>query len=210
MALYDLVLIVSDKLTSEFTLTPEDVFFKYYEAALAKKGFYLLDYRETTHKNSHYFLLADDMENRFRFFVRTEQEYQRFLLGNIMDEENSLNIPDVSENDPRGNNGEKIKVFKKDGAAMFIDKGATVLDFAFAIHTDLGFHFKHATIDESKTPRPAYTVLSAGDTVTIESDEKISPSLSWFKYAKTSRAVNSLVFYFQRLLPEAGSSLRRQ
>ena len=137
------------------------------------------------------------MDNMYRLFVRTETEYQRYLYGNIIDADSSLVITDINEIEPRDTYNEKIKVFRRDGSSMLIDKGATVLDFAFYIHSDLGIHFDYAMVDESKTQLPAYTRLNEGDTITIAADEKNVPDITWFKYVKTSRAVHYLVRYFQ-------------
>ena len=45
-------------------------------------------------------------------------------------------------------------MFRRDGTAMLIDKGATVLVFAFYIHSDLSYHFDYTMVDESKTQFP--------------------------------------------------------
>ena len=201
IAQYDLVLIVSNELSEEDSvIKPHDVFFQYYDKALASKGFDLLKFDYTTYRDSGYFLIADEMDNLYRLFVRTEQEQQRFMLGSIVDEDSSLHFGDVIEVEPRDTYNEKIKVFRRDGSAMFIDKAATVLDFAFYIHSDLGYHFDYAMIDESKTQLPAYTRLNEGDTITIVAKPEIQPSILWFKYVKTSRAVHFLVRYFQQFI----------
>lgn len=192
IALYDLTLIVSDELNRPF-----DVFFEFFDKALSQKDFYLLRFCETTYGDSGYFLLADTMDNMYRLFVRTETQYQRYLYGNIIDADSSLTITDINEIEPRDTYNEKIKVFRRDGSSMLIDKGATVLDFAFYIHSDLGIHFDYAMVDESKTQLPAYTRLNEGDTITIAANEKNVPDITWFKYVKTSRAVHYLVRYFQ-------------
>lgn len=72
------------------------------------------------------------------------------------------------------------------------------LDFAFNIHPELGLHFDYAMIDESKTHLPKYTRLNEGDLITIVSSEEIRPDITWFKYSRTSKAVHSLVKYFQK------------
>jgi (p)ppGpp synthase/HD superfamily hydrolase len=111
--------------------------------------------------------------------------------------ESSFSLRDINETEPRDTYNDKIKVFRKDGSAMLIDKGATVLDFAFYIHSELGYHFAYAMVDESRTQLPAYTRLNAGDRITIVTREDISPDITWFKYVKTSKAVHHLVRYFQ-------------
>ena len=202
-AFYDVTVVVSNKMAAEdYRMKPHDVFFSCFEGILSRRGFSLLGAYTTDCEKAVYFLVSDPMDNLFRVFVRTEEEYQRYLYGNIIDEDSVLAIREVNEIEPRDTYNEKIKVFRKDGTAMYIDKGATVLDFAFYIHTDLGYHFDYAMVDESQTRLPAYTRLNEGDTITVVSSAGISPRLSWFKYAKTSRAVYYLVRYFQGRIPD--------
>ena len=198
--LYDLMFIVSDELLEEkANLHPYDIFFHYFDKALSANGFYLIKYCYTTNGTSAYYLLSDEMDNLYRLFVRTELEYQRFLYGSIVDPDSNFAIRNVNEIEPRDTYNEKIRVFRRDGSAMDIDKGATVLDFAFYIHTDLGLHFEYATVDESKTRLPKNTRLSEGDLITIVSNDKIAPDITWFKHVNTSKAKHSLVKYFQKL-----------
>ena len=198
--LYDLTFIVSDEIDDEKPgMHPYDVFFQYFDKALSSKGLYLLKYCFTSNKSTGYFLLSDEMDNMYRLFVRTELEYQRFLYGSIVDPDSNFSIDNVNEVEPRDTYNEKIRVFRRDGTALDIDQGATVLDFAFYIHTDLGLHFDHAIIDESKTKLPLNTRLSEGDLVTIVTNDKVSPDITWFKHVNTSRAKHTLVKYFQKL-----------
>ena len=198
--LYDLTFIVSDEIDDEKPgMHPYDVFFQCFDKALSSKGLYLLKYCFTSNKSTGYFLLSDEMDNLYRLFVRTELEYQRFLYGSIVDPDSNFSIDNVNEVEPRDTYNEKIRVFRRDGTAMDIDQGATVLDFAFYIHTDLGLHFDHAIIDESKTKLPLNTRLSEGDLVTIVTSDKVSPDITWFKHVNTSRAKHTLVKYFQKL-----------
>ena len=197
IALYDLTLIVSDELQEDNSrIHPHDVFFQYFDQSLSLKGFYLIKYCQTTYKDAGYFLISDEMDNLYRLFVKTETDYQRFMYGNIVDADSSLTITDINEIEPRDTYNEKIKVFRRDGSAMIIDKGATVLDFAFYIHGELGYHFDYALIDESKTHLPKNTRLNDGDMITIVANENILPEISWFKHVKTSKGVYQLVRYF--------------
>ena len=200
IALYDITLIVSDELGEEKpNLHPYDVFFHYFDKVLSSEGFYLVKYCFTTNKDTGYFLLSDEMDNLYRLFVRTELEYLRFLYGSIVDPDSNFSISNVNEIEPRDTYNEMIKVFRRDGSAMDIDKGATVLDFAFYVHTDLGLHFDYALVDESKSKLPKNTRLSEGDLITVVSNEKILPDITWFKHVNTSRAKHNLVKYFQKL-----------
>ena len=198
-AFHDLFLTVSDDLEEEGTpIRPHDLFFKYFELVLSREGFYVVDYRRTTHKDSTYFLLSDDRDNLYRLFIRTKDENDRYRKGAPADHD-AFFKGTVDEVEPRDAYKPKIKVFRKDGTAMMIDKGATVLDFAFHIHTGMGLHFKYACLNGNTTQLPAYTRLNDRDTVVITEEEDVQPTFTWFKYVKTSRATDRLVRYFYRL-----------
>ena len=206
VALYELTLIVRDELNDDDSgIHPSDLFFAYFDKALSLKGFYLIKYCLTTYKDTGYFLIADEMDNLYRLFVRTETDYQRYIYGSIADEDGPLAPADVNEFEPRDTYNEKIKVFRRDGSAMLIDKGATVLDFAFHIHSDLGYHFAYATVDESRTRLPAYTRLNEGDTITIVTKAGNKPAFNWIKYIRTSRAKYHLARYFESHFHESNS-----
>jgi hypothetical protein len=198
-AFQDLFLTVSSDLEEEGTpIRPHDLFFKYFDLVLSREGFYIVDYRRTTHEDSTYFLLADERDNLYRLFIRTVEENDRYRTGSRVDE-GTFFQGTVDEVEPRDAYKPKIKVFRKDGTAMLIDKGATVLDFAFHIHTGLGLHFKYARLNGNSTQLPAYTRLNDRDTVVITEAEDVQPTFTWFKYVKTSRATDRLVRYFYRL-----------
>lgn len=193
IALYDFTLILDNSISN-----PLDVFYKYYEAVLSDRDIYILDYKKTSYEDSKYLLLCDEMDNLYRFFLRTESEQMHYKLGNIIDTDSSLSFVDVDDVDPRDAYKNKIKVFKKDGSACYIDAEATVLDFAFAIHSDLGLHFHYAIIDNLKTGLPAHTRLNEGDMIEIVPNPKIKPKIQWFNCVKTSRATHYLVKYFSQ------------
>ena len=197
--LYDLTLVVSDDLADKNSvLKPADVFFECFEHLLLGKGFYLLQSCPSPEPLKSFYLISDDMDNLYRFYIRTATDQLRFQYGNISDEDGVLSITDVDEIEPRDTYNEKIRVFRKDDTYMMIDKGATVLDFAFHIHGDLGYHFDYAMIDESKTHLPNHTRLNEGDKITIVANEAIVPDISWFKHVKTSKGTAFLVKYFSK------------
>ena len=199
IALYDLTLVVDNKLSDDNAiLKPNDIFFEYFDKILSRNGFYIIKYNQSKHDDIGFFLISDEMDNLYRLFVRTEIQYQRFLYGNMIDADYSLKITDVNEIEPRETFNEKIKVFRRDGSSMLIDKGATVLDFAFYIHSEIGYHFDYALSGKSKAHLPKHTRLNHGDMITIVTNSKIKPDYTWFRYAKTSRSVDFLIRYFNR------------
>ncbi|MCP4909869.1 MAG: bifunctional (p)ppGpp synthetase/guanosine-3',5'-bis(diphosphate) 3'-pyrophosphohydrolase [Bacteroidetes bacterium] len=81
---------------------------------------------------------------------------------------------------------DEIFVFTPAGKMMNMAAGATVLDFAYAIHTDIGNQCIGANI--SHRIAPLGYKLSSGDQVEIITSKIQSPSEEWFKYVVTARA----------------------
>lgn len=191
---YDITLIINDNyVESREELDLNDLFFMFYDRFMLYNGVEICSVNFTTHGNSSFVLIKDEMGNLYRVFVRSEFDYLRYKLGDIIDGREEFNFTDIDEDDPKRTFNKKIKVYKRDGTAMYIDEGATVLDFAFAIHTDIGLHFKYAKIEGNPSELPAYTPLSNGDQVTIEHSAEIVPSITWFKYVKTNKATEKLI-----------------
>ena len=192
-ASYDITIIVSD----DYVDTREgfdinDIFFLLYDKFMINNGVEICSVNYTSHGNSSFILIKDEMGNLYRVFVRSEFDYLRFKIGDIVDGMDEFNFK-VDEERPKNTFTPKIKVYRRDGSAMYIEAGATVLDFAFAIHTEIGLHFKYANIDGNPSELPPYTPLSEGDLVSIEHSVEVVPSIKWFKYVKTSRATERLV-----------------
>lgn len=188
IAMFDLTLVISDDYCSNTKNTPTNVFFKLYASFLADSGITVLDFGLTTYKDSKYYILCDEMGNRYRLFVKSETEYKRYKLGHIIDAEDVTDFGSAID-------GKKIKVYKRDETAMYIEAGATFLDFAFAIHSEIGLHFNYATVDGNKTQRKPYEKITEGDIISVEADPTIEPTLRWFKYVKTSKAMEHLIKY---------------
>ncbi len=84
----------------------------------------------------------------------------------------------------------EIFVFTPKGDIVQLPKGATALDFAFAIHTDLGIHCISSKINGRIMPMNAS--LKSGCTVEIIRSETQQPNLEWLRYVRTSRAKSAL------------------
>lgn len=194
--LYDMTLIVSDELSAtDLPLTPLQLFYKFYAAELAKREICVHGFSSTTHMDSTYLIISDNMNNKYRLFIKTETEYLHYQYGKVFDSGKQLRYEDVNEDEPIETYTPKIKIFKQDGSADIIDAGATVLDLAFKIHTDVGLHFDYAIINGSKTRYPEHQRLNSYDTVTIVTTEQITAKLQWFNCLKTSSATRKLVEY---------------
>ncbi|MEY2671730.1 MAG: hypothetical protein RL687_147, partial [Candidatus Parcubacteria bacterium] len=80
----------------------------------------------------------------------------------------------------------RIFVFTPKGDVVDLPKGSTIIDFAYAIHSDIGDHTQSALINNKNASLG--TVLSSRDIVEIIVNPNTNPSSKWLEYAKTSIA----------------------
>lgn len=99
---------------------------------------------------------------------------------------NSENIEDFYELAKNDLFSEEIAVYSPKGDIYTLPLGATALDFAYAIHTDIGSTAKAAYINKER--RPLLTELKSGDLVRIEVGDKEVIRCTWANAVKTSRA----------------------
>ncbi len=84
----------------------------------------------------------------------------------------------------------EIFVFTPKGDLISLPKGATILDFAFAVHTDLGLHCIGAKVDGKI--EPINKELKSGQSVEILRLNSKKPSLDWLREVKTPKARSAI------------------
>lgn len=84
----------------------------------------------------------------------------------------------------------EIFVFTPKGQAIELPEGATPIDFAFAVHSDIGLKAEKAIVDGKAVPLDYK--LQNGETVEIISSEKQTPKRQWLNFVKTSKALTKL------------------
>lgn len=90
----------------------------------------------------------------------------------------------------------EVFVFTPKGDAMSLRAGATPVDFAYAIHTEVGNHCVGAKVNGSIVPL-SYE-LQMGDRVEILTQKSASPSRDWLKMVKTPSSRSKIRAYFAR------------
>ncbi|MDH4943592.1 RelA/SpoT family protein [Sulfurimonas sp. C5] len=85
---------------------------------------------------------------------------------------------------------EDISVFSPTGDAFTLPRGAVVLDFAYAVHTDIGNKAVSAMVNKTKTS--LLTELNNGDIVKVVIGDEIETRCSWIDAVKTSRAQTNM------------------
>ena len=92
---------------------------------------------------------------------------------------------------------DQVFVFTPKGDVIDLPAGATPVDFAFRIHSDVGEHMVAAKVNGKIVPL-SYTFHN-GDIASIVTRPQANPSLDWLNLAKTSHAKSKIKHYFRRL-----------
>ncbi len=82
---------------------------------------------------------------------------------------------------------DEIYVFTPKGTILFLQDGATVLDFAFNIHTEIGLTCRAGLVND-RFVSISYK-LANGDRVNVLTSNSVKPNSSWLKIAKTNKAL---------------------
>ncbi len=120
---------------------------------------------------------GDQREKGIDVWLNRLQEALETSNGNAVDfvEEFKLNLY-----------SKEIFVFTPKGELKSLPKGATPLDFAFHIHTEVGMRTRGAKVNGKLVP--LNTVLNSGDQVEIITSDSAKPNQNWLDYATTARA----------------------
>jgi guanosine-3',5'-bis(diphosphate) 3'-pyrophosphohydrolase len=92
---------------------------------------------------------------------------------------------------------DKVYVFTPKGQILRLPSGATVVDFAYAVHTDIGNRCVAAKVDRRLTP--LRTVLRNGQTVEIITAKGATPNPSWVNFVVSAKARTAIRHYLKSL-----------
>ncbi len=93
-------------------------------------------------------------------------------------------------------NRDKIFILTPKGEIIGIKKGATPVDFAFAVHTDLGYKVTGARVNGKFAKLT--TKLQSGDVVQIISSNNATPSRDWLEFVQSPRAKSKIQRWFKQ------------
>ena len=99
---------------------------------------------------------------------------------------------------------DEIYVFTPKGKIMALPRGATAVDFAYAVHTDIGHHCTAARINYELMP--LRTELKSGDQVEIITAAAARPNPSWLNFVATGKA-RSRIRHFLKTLQQKESAV---
>ena len=90
---------------------------------------------------------------------------------------------------------DRIFVFTPRGDVIDLPSGASILDFVYAVHSDIGFHASGGKINGKYVGLKSK--LSSGDIVEIITNKKSKPSDKWLEYCVTSSAIGKIRRYLK-------------
>jgi GTP diphosphokinase / guanosine-3',5'-bis(diphosphate) 3'-diphosphatase len=100
---------------------------------------------------------------------------------------------------------DEIYVFTPKGKIMALPRGATAVDFAYGVHTDIGHHCVAARINYELLP--LRTELKNGDHVEILTSPTARPNPSWLSFVSTGKARSRIRHYLKGLQQKESAAL---
>ncbi len=138
----------------------------------------------------------------------TPQRRTREWLSNLAELQESGSSEEFLESVKVDLFPDKIYVFTPKGDIMPLPKGATTVDFAYAVHTDIGNRTVAAKIDRSLVP--LRTQLANGQTVEIIKSRSAKPNPNWLTFARTAKARTAIRQHMKNLRSSESVDLGRR
>ncbi|GLR64088.1 bifunctional GTP diphosphokinase/guanosine-3',5'-bis pyrophosphate 3'-pyrophosphohydrolase [Marinospirillum insulare] len=103
---------------------------------------------------------------------------------------------------------DEVYVFTPRGEIMELPKGSTPVDFAYAVHTDIGHACVACRVDRKLAPLSAK--LHSGQTIEIITAPGARPNLAWLSFVTTARARSAIRHYIKQQQRTESESLGRR
>ncbi|HLT90562.1 MAG TPA: bifunctional (p)ppGpp synthetase/guanosine-3',5'-bis(diphosphate) 3'-pyrophosphohydrolase [Woeseiaceae bacterium] len=155
--------------------------------------------------------------------VPTPQRRAREWLAHLMEIQQSGSSEEFLESVKVDLYPDKIYVFTPQGDILPLPRGATTVDFAYAVHTGVGNRCVAAKVDRQLVP--LRTQLQSGQAVEIITARGAKPNPNWLTFVRTAKARSAIRHYMKqmrssesidlgkrlldRALKDLGSSLRK-
>ncbi len=99
---------------------------------------------------------------------------------------------------------DEVYVYTPEGDIIKLPRNATLVDFAYAVHTDIGNHCVAAKLDHSFAP--LNTPLYSGQTVEIVTSPNSHPNAAWLNYVVTARARSNIRNFLKNMQADEARS----
>ncbi len=103
---------------------------------------------------------------------------------------------------------DEVYVFTPRGKIIVLPRGATIIDFAYAVHSDVGNQCVAARLDRQLVP--LRTRLNNGQTLEILTKDDAKPNPAWLNFAITGKARATIRAYLKRLERQEAAELGRR
>ena len=140
---------------------------------------------------SHWQYKAEDKSDA------TPQRRARDWLANLAELQRSGTSEEFLESVKVDLFPDKIYVFTPKGDIMPLPKGATTVDFAYAVHTDIGNRCVSAKVDRNLVP--LRTELKNGQTVEVITSRGSKPNPNWLTFVRTAKARTAIRHYMKTM-----------
>jgi guanosine-3',5'-bis(diphosphate) 3'-pyrophosphohydrolase len=100
---------------------------------------------------------------------------------------------------------DEVYVFTPKGRILSLPRGATAVDFAYAVHTDIGNRCVAAKVDGELVP--LRTVLHNGERVEIITASHAKPNPAWLQYVHTGKARSNIRHFLKTMQYEESAAL---
>ena len=140
--------------------------------------------------------------------THSTEERARDWLAGLMEMERAANSEEFLETVKADLFPDKVYVFTPKGEIMRLPRGATAVDFAYAVHTDVGNRCVAAKIDRRLVPLK--TMLRNGETVEIVTARGARPNPNWVNFVVTAKARNAIRGYLKNLKRDEAQELGRR
>ena len=90
----------------------------------------------------------------------------------------------------------EVYVFTPQGDTIALPRGASALDFAYAVHTEIGHHCHRVKINQQY--KPLKTLLKNGDRIEVITSKTAIPHSIWLNWVITGRARSSIRHFLNR------------
>ena len=126
-----------------------------------------------------------------------EQERAREWLSNLVELQEGGSSEEFLESVKVDLFPDKVYVFTPKGEILRLPSGSTIVDFAYAVHTDIGNRCVAAKVD--RRLMPLRTVLHNGQTVEIVTAKGAKPNPSWVNFVVSAKARSAIRHYLKSL-----------
>lgn len=126
---------------------------------------------------------------------KNTHEWVNNIMSLLNNTSNSVDFLEYIKADLRPN---EICIFTPKNEILTLPKGATVVDFAYALHSDLGDHLVNANIDGDMASS-LNIILESGQRVELIIDKEATPCPEWLNFAVTGKARSHILKFLKKL-----------